>query len=446
MMYILIASIVFFFSALAWFRFRCAIGVLILALPTYLIRFQIGPLPSTLLEVIWGSIFLVWLLRFVRQDFVKIKECVKSNRWFFIFLILFVVGSLFGVWVSDLLLLSIGQWRAYFLEPIAFFFVLIGRSVPSKTAKDSAEITADYVVRCLILSSLSVTIYSIFQWITGWGIATPEWTAAATRRVTAFFTSPNSVGLYLEGLLVLTWGYFFLLREKYLALIQASTLPPAKAKYYKYQLIGLPLIAFCSISAIIFTKSDGTVLALGAAVLVALWLCGYRKIVGGLILVAILTTLFVPKIHSVVMFQDKSGQNRLTLWGYTGNYLTQSPKNFVFGAGVRQFFRKIQKPHYDVKKMERLIYPHNIVFNFWSETGLLGLIGFLGMFGCLAWRAWCIRKVSPLWGVVLLSILVVIFVHGLVDVPYFKNDLAMLFWILAVLFFQPIPSVVSLKE
>jgi O-antigen ligase len=422
---------------------------LILALPTYLIRFQIGPIPSTLLEIIWGSIFLVWLVRFARQDFVKIRDCIKNNRWFFIFLVLFVIGSLLGVSVSDLLLLSIGQWRAYFLEPILFFFVLIGRSAsvaPTKATKDFAHITADYLVRCLILSSLSVAVYSIFQWITGWGIATPEWTAAATRRVTAFFTSPNSVGLYLEGLLVLTWGYFFFLREKYIPLIQAGTLPAAEVKYCKYQLIALPLIAFCSISAIVFTKSDGTVLALGAAALVALWLCGYRKIVGGLVLVAVLVTLFVPKIHSVVMFQDKSGQNRLTLWGYTENYLTQSPKNFVFGAGVRQFFRKIQKPHYDVKKMERLIYPHNIVFNFWSETGLLGLVGFLGMFGCLVWRAWCIRKISPLWGVVLLSILVAIFVHGLVDVPYFKNDLAMLFWILAVLFFQPTLSVVLLKE
>jgi hypothetical protein len=40
-----------------------------------------------------------------------------------------------------------------------------------------------------------------------------------------------------------------------------------------------------------------------------------------------------------------------------------------------------------------------------------------------------------LWrGAVLICLLVVVVVHGMVDVPYFKNDLAMLFWTLAFLY------------
>jgi hypothetical protein len=204
---------------LSWFRFRIAIGVLILALPTYLIRFKIGPFPTTLLELFFGAIFFVWLIRFAREDVVKIWGVMKSNCCFFVFMGLFFIGSLIGVGVSDMVVLSLGQWRAYFLEPILLFFVIIGRifevngqrsTVNGRPAVDGRLSTVDsgYIMRCLILSSLSVTLYSIFQKITGLGIATPEWTLSATRRVTAFFSSPNAVGLYLESLILLTVGQY----------------------------------------------------------------------------------------------------------------------------------------------------------------------------------------------------------------------------------------------
>lgn len=419
---------------LAWFRFRYAVGFLLLALPTYLIRFKIGPLPTTFLEIVWGGVFLVWLIKYVRTDFFIIVKRIKERPWFFVSTALLFVGSLIGVGVSDMVVLSLGQWRAYFLEPILTFFMLIGR-IEWSTDTREGRITPRFLLQCLIATSLSVVLYSIGQWFTGFGIATPEWTAKATRRVTAFFTSPNAVGLYLETLVVFTFGYYVLLRQKK---IEFSA---KHASWSRMQMIVIPIIIGLQLLAIVFTKSDGTILALGAALIVSLFLAGYKKIVAGLIIVAIVTAIFVPKIQSVLLFRDKSGENRLTLWTYSWEFLTASPKNFVAGAGVRQFFRKIQKPHYDVKKMERLIYPHNFIFNFWSETGLLGLIGFISILGCLARYALAMLRVDRTWGILLLSVLVVIIVHGLVDVPYFKNDLALLFWIIVSPYIaRPLPT------
>lgn len=436
--FILLAFGVIF--ALAWFRFRLAIGFLILALPTYLIRFKIGFLPSTFLELVFGSIFLVWLIRYARTDILRLRMIMRDHIWFFIFSGLFIIGSLVGVGVSDMVLLSLGQWRAYFLEPLLLFLVLIARSTTKDDVRPVREIIdATYLLHCLILTSLSVALYSIFQWITGVGIATPEWTAKATRRVTAFFTSPNAVGLYLESLIIITVGYFFLLRKK---IQDARTeLLPANEKHKRWLLILLPLIALIELVAIVFTKSDGTVLALGAAFIVSLFLAGYKKCIAIIIACAIVVTLLVPKVNSVILFRDKSGENRLTLWSYSWEFFTASPKNFVAGAGVRQFFRKIQKPHYDVKKMERLIYPHNIVLNFWSETGIIGLIGFVGMLGCLGIYARKELRKNRTWAILLIALLTTTIVHGLVDVPYFKNDLAMLFWIISALFFTPTSKV-----
>jgi O-antigen ligase len=119
--------------------------------------------------------------------------------------------------------------------------------------------------------------------------------------------------------------------------------------------------------------------------------------------------------------------------------LLRSPQNFVLGAGVRQFFRKIQKPYYDAKVMERLIYPHNIFLNFWTEIGLFGMLSFVYLYGYLlraAYQKYCQK--DKLWGGAFLIMLSIMFVHGLIDVPYFKNDLAMLFWVLVALVTLPL--------
>ena len=73
----------------------------------------------------------------------------------------------------------------------------------------------------------------------------------------------------------------------------------------------------------------------------------------------------------------------------------------------------------------------------WSDLGLLGLIAFALIFFGLLWRgARALPQTSDLyrpvlWGAV--GALVVYFVHGLFDSPYWKNDLSVEFWLLAAL-------------
>ncbi len=424
------------FFALAWKQFRLALGLLIIALPTYLIRFQFGPVPSTGLELLFGIVFLVWLIRFAQADLVRIFALIKQRWLFFVLLAIFFAASLAGVAVSDMVLLSLGQWRAYFLEPLLLFFVLLGRL--GKTAHRD-QVTRDDIILFLLLSTLSISGYALFQWFTGIGIATPEWTALPTRRSTAFFSSPNAVGLYLGPVMAL--GLALCVRE-----YRAERGATKSVRHFFYHLLvenrraafilmisGVLLLGLVAVG---ITKSEGYALALLSGVVVLGWFCGYRKSIVALVVVGVVLAGVVSPLQRALLFRDQSGQNRLTLWRYTSEFLTRSPNNFVFGAGVRQFFRKVQKPHYDVKKLERLIYPHNIVLNFWSEIGLFGMLAFLGMLVYLAWLTHCQRLQSPYLAMGLLAALTTFGVHGLVDVPYFKNDLAMQFWIIAALFFD----------
>jgi O-antigen ligase len=73
----------------------------------------------------------------------------------------------------------------------------------------------------------------------------------------------------------------------------------------------------------------------------------------------------------------------------------------------------------------------------WAELGLLGLAAFAVLLGMLLWRGWSgFSKAEGfakalLWGTS--AAFVAITVHGLVDTPYYGNDLSVEFWMLAAL-------------
>ena len=73
--------------------------------------------------------------------------------------------------------------------------------------------------------------------------------------------------------------------------------------------------------------------------------------------------------------------------------------------------------------------------NFWSELGLLGLLAFIWLIVKYFWTniagAWRnVSKEARLVSVTLVAVMLEIIIHGLVDVPFFKNDLSVLFMII----------------
>ena len=127
------------------------------------------------------------------------------------------------------------------------------------------------------------------------------------------------------------------------------------------------------------------------------------------------------------------------LWEHTVEYLSESPTHFILGSGIRNFFDAVQSPWYDLNVLEALKYPHNIFLNFWTEIGFLGMVLFVTIYVYVVRSIFSVNDTTT--RAALLAALTAIMVHGLVDVPYFKNDLAMLFWILVGIVF-----IVSLKK
>jgi putative inorganic carbon (HCO3(-)) transporter len=160
------------------------------------------------------------------------------------------------------------------------------------------------------------------------------------------------------------------------------------------------------------------------------------RLLGGLAVITALLAL-VPVIRSRVAVQLGGGTGntvwvRLELWRDTLDMLRQRP---LFGAGLSGFQHRIT-PAYTLRH-DPAPYPHNIVLAFWSETGLLGLAAFVWLtcaIAAMGIRGW--HRGAPGWRALSLGTLLAllaILVHGMVDTPYFKNDLSLELWTIAAM-------------
>ena len=489
---ILLFSILFF--CLAYWRLELAIQFLIFALPSYLIRFQIGPLPSTLLEVMIWLVFLVWFIANFFELKTNIYESfrrlagkrtdgrIKINYPFYLEIILLLIISFVAVGVSGFSNSALGIWKAYFFEPILLYIVVLNvfshNVIPAKAGiqKDAlgAEQIPDPRLRGddnkedsfklpkllwpLCLSAMVVALLAIYQKITGNLIDNPFWAAAATRRAVSFFGYPNAIGLYLGPLILLFIGW----------LGYAKFICRAPKKL---QLL-IALAVTLSFIAIIFSKSAGALLGVGAGLGVFCLLASRRTRIAVIVLIVFASIVCAVspvvrhQIWNRITLQDFSGTIRRIGWNDSWKMLSDG--RLIFGAGLANFQNMIKAYHQEGffisdgtpdfyqrlatdaalrdrtwQPLEIYLYPHNIFLNFWSELGLAGILLFIWIIGKYIYMSFQNSKFkiqnsnqvnsTRFLSLGLLSAMVVILIHGLVDVPYFKNDLAVMFWLLVAL-------------
>ncbi|HSX82622.1 MAG TPA: O-antigen ligase family protein, partial [Candidatus Saccharimonadia bacterium] len=157
-----------------------------------------------------------------------------------------------------------------------------------------------------------------------------------------------------------------------------------------------------------------------------LWLAaGTAVVVIVLLQVPLVSKRFAGQFN--LLDSQTTVRGRLSIFTDTLSMLRDHP---IFGDGLGGY-------HYLFRGTILEIYPHDVWLTFWVEVGLLGMVAFAIIFLGLLYRGW--RAYSHaggfyralLWGVS--GSLVLWGVHGLVDSPYWKNDMSIEFWILAAL-------------
>ena len=451
-MSILFSIFYFLFFFLAWRRLNWAVLFVIATLPSYLIRFNLGPVPMTLLEGMVLVVFVIWLIRKFKIGSFQKFSILHSP--FSISIILFLLAATISIFVSPDIRAALGIWRAYFVEPILFFIVL--RDLLHKRAIETGQI-----VFVLSISALVLSFFAIYQKFTGFWIPNP-WIEEAVRRVTSVFEYPNALGLFLGPLIPLfagrLIGAILEIRAKrddrhvlrrifylgYWILVIATSLLAIWWARSTGALVGVTIaLMFMVIVEFVIARS-GSDLPAGRQAKQSRTLMGLLRSppTGGslamTVIFFIVISVFIFKIPSVkneLLLRDWSGHVRRTQWTETVKMLKDRP---ILGAGLSGYPTVIA-PYHKADYLEIFQYPHNIIFNFWSETGLLGLVAFILLiinFFRLGIKKLLTTNYS-LFTIPTMASMVVILVHGLVDVPYFKNDLAVLFWIIYVSGFEP---------
>ncbi len=368
-------------------------------LPAYEVRFRIGPLPTTALEIVLVAIFLLFTFTNGIRGW---KAGAGRLGAFRLPILLWCAASFIAVLWSPDMYHGLGLWRAYILEPVLLLLVL---------AYEFQEPHRRGFLRLSMYALVwAMAAWGAFEFVTGLGIPSP-WNVAIGegRRATGPFPFPNA-----------------------LALLAAPIGAYAFARFVRSPGSALSLLTYsAALLCALVARSDGALIALLASGLMLMFLAKpFRKIAIAISIAGALTLAVLPSIRGEVWqelsFQSWSGRVRVWMWEETWTMLKDKP---LTGAGFGGY-QTVIAPYHQKDFIEIFEYPHTIVFNVWSETGLFGLIAFGWIL--LLWLREGRLAGGEYW-YASVAIVGTIVIHGLVDVPYFKNDLAVMFWMLLFL-------------
>ncbi len=381
------------------------IYLIVFSLPLYLIRLKIFWVPTTILELMICLVFTVWLLKLSFNKGLVETKFLKTK--FFIPIMLLLVGCTISTIVSPYKLASLGIFKGWFIGPLLFFMVLVSVVKTKKQIKNILVVFG--------LSGAGVAVISI-----GYFLAR---NLTFDGRLRTFFLSPNHLAMYLAPALLI--ALYFLLASKEL-------------KYFWLIVVGLAGIAFY------FTFSYGAWLGVLVGLLFLLWfnfrsldpqkrkkVFLYFYIFIFLIIILGAFQLRTEKFQNFLFSTRSSLQSRLIIWRAGLLILKDHP---LWGIGLGTF----QKYYLDYSSYFKEPYlqwavpqPHNLFLAFWLQTGVLGLLGFVWIV------VWFFKKglarintAGASYAMPLLAVMIYILVHGLIDTTYWKNDLAIIFWVM----------------
>lgn len=386
------------------------IGLIALLLPTYLIRFNVLGVPVTVLELI---IYAVFIFGFTRLGYVHLLKC-KRRVWLPVGLLL--LAAIISVFVAPEKTVALGQFKALFLDPVLIFFLIVCYLDP----KD-----IKWTVYGLTLSSVFVSIYSIIQQIMG-NITVDG------RVVGVFGYNPNYVALYLTPIIVLLIAYGIQLTANSLRLTAVRKFGQAILFF---------VAALINLYGLYLTGSRAGFLAAAAGIVFFLILHFWSKIKSKsvyrvglfvLILIAVLGSAYAfrPNFKASSGRVVSSNNIRWQIWQTSIEMIKSHP---VLGVGLGNYqnaFSELTKNRVNFKEYisPLALSPHNVFLSFYLTTGLLGFLAFVWLlisFYCIGFK-----EFKNDWAKILLAVMTALILQGLVDTPYFKNDLVLIFWLI----------------
>ncbi|MCA9388493.1 O-antigen ligase family protein [Candidatus Berkelbacteria bacterium] len=386
-----------------------------LLFPTYLVRFDLGPIPTNLLEVLIGILLLIVVFNLLintklRQEF---WQNLSPHKTPLILVTLIIIAATISTAIVAPEVagidgpvaaqrIALGIWKGWLVIPIAYFITLLGLNLGQRWQNQTLQ--------ALSVSGVLLSLWAIAQSLTG-QLSTIDGRASGP------FESANYLALYIAPILVGT-----------IALTGQSL----KTKAFWPWLLASLVMA----TGLVLSLSYGAFVGVFAGL--AVWLILKKDTLKqnlwpylGLLAVAAILIISQAGTDKLGQLFDPSAGGstsvRLEIYQVAIAMIKSNP---ILGLGLGQF--DIQYPLQVGEIIGRhplewtVLHPHNFFLATWLNGGLLMLVSFLGL---IAWGVKLALAKPTLTKKIALAILATILIHGLFDTPYWKNDLAYLWWL-----------------
>ncbi|HLD19915.1 MAG TPA: O-antigen ligase family protein [Patescibacteria group bacterium] len=415
-------------GVLAWKRPILALFGVIAGIHLFLIRFEVIGIPSTVLEFgIYGFVIGrigagLWYHR--QESFAHIIAQWGRRVWqmwklylpaLMIWLIPTLIAGLYGG------PRGMGIIKAWFFDPI-ILILAIGSLIfyyPVERIRKS-------IVMGMLVSAIIMSVYGLF----GGGQ-----NGVVSGRLASYFETPNYVALYLVPILFLGCAFVWEHRKRVF--------------YPRRFVVYWIILMLVFIRTLQLTDSYGGFVALAVAALMFIvcmpvrWM--WKVGVLGLCVIGIVTALQFGAVsfsgHYNNFFKVDSISMRKELWQGALYLIEHDSRQPLTGIGLGQFQYSFWQLYYTAPDLFTLPYylldfhlPHSLYLTMAVEAGRSALFGFL-----LFVVMWLVKvmqafaRTKDIYVLAAFCAMIAILVHGLVDTPYFKNDLSVLFWMIVIL-------------
>jgi len=367
------------------------IFITVVSLPLYLVRLVIFGVPTNLFELMMMFAVLASLNRSVSS---KIE--LRDYRKYFIPIVLIIFGLLISTLYNGAYRVGFGIIKSWFIVPIIFSWV----AVQVVVKKD--------LLKAIYFSALGVASVAVVYFFLG--IVTFD------GRLQAIFNSPNYLAMFLVPAIVIGVAKFIENKKFYTISLLIMLIGLYLTFSYAAWLALLVSLAILFLKKEVETRQCLVSTEISKKLFWAALVC----------LLIVFLQVGSDKMQSLIHADSRSSlASRVMIWRSAGKMIVG---NLIVGIGPGNFQNKyLEYQQYFPPYLEWAVpEPHNIFLAFWLQAGLLGLVGF-GWLLVLWFRDLFRSKNEAV--VICIAIMIGILIHGLLDTTYFKNDLAVIFWL-----------------
>ena len=362
----------------------------VLAAPLYLVKVSFFGLPTNIFELLALATFGLFL-----NGVVGLENKLRDYKEYFIPIVMLICGLFLSMACSESYRNGLGIIKGWFVVPIIFSWVC------AQVIEDKKNI-----LKAVYASAFLVACFSAGYFLTG--------RLTFDGRLQAFYNSPNFLAMCLAPAIIIGTFLFKENRRFYL-----GSLAVIIFSFYQTRSYAAWLAVFIAISTLIIIRNKKNTVE-------------WKKLI---ITVFIIGAMFLSqrntdKMNSFIELgkERSSTSSRLMIWHSAIKIGFDNP---IAGIGPGNFQNKyLEYQKYFPPYLEWAVpQPHSLFLALWLQAGLLGCIGFFWVI--IVWLKELIgRKEWNQEDYVFLGIMVYMLLHGLVDTTYFKNDLAVLFWLI----------------